>query len=53
MAVILISSEVEEICLLSDRVIVMGGGAIIGTFEGERINEREITTCYLQSAKSR
>jgi ABC-type sugar transport system ATPase subunit len=52
MAVVLISSEVEEICLLSDRVIVMGDGTIIGTFEGERINEREITTCYLQSAKS-
>ena len=53
MAVILISSEVEEVCLLSDRVIVMGGGTIIGTFEGERINEREITTCYLQSARSK
>jgi ribose transport system ATP-binding protein len=52
MAVMLISSEVEEICLLSDRVIVMGNGKLIGTFEGERINEREITACYLQSAKS-
>jgi len=51
--VILISSEVEEICLLSDRVVVMGNGRILGTFEGDHINEREITTCYLQSAKSR
>jgi ABC-type sugar transport system ATPase subunit len=53
MAVVLISSEIEEICLLSDRVVVMGNGEILGTFEGDRINEREITTCYLQSAKSR
>lgn len=52
-AIVLISSEVEEICLLSDRVVVMGNGRILGTFEGDHINEREITTCYLQSAKSR
>jgi ribose transport system ATP-binding protein len=53
MAVVLISSEVEEICLLSDKVVVMGGGTTRGTFEGDRINEREITACYLQSAKSK
>jgi ribose transport system ATP-binding protein len=52
-AIVLISSEVEEICLLSDKVVVMGNGRILGTFEGDHINEREITTCYLQSAKSR
>ncbi|KPJ86230.1 MAG: hypothetical protein AMS17_13430 [Spirochaetes bacterium DG_61] len=53
MAVVLISSEVEEICLLSDRVIVMGNGRTLGTFEGEHINEREITSCYLQTARSK
>ncbi len=53
MAVVLISSEVEEICLLSDRVLVMGHGKILGVFEGEKINERDITTCYLQAAKSK
>jgi ABC-type sugar transport system ATPase subunit len=51
-AVIVISSEVEEIVLLADRVLVMGDGRIIGTFEGESINEREITACYLQAAAS-
>jgi ABC-type sugar transport system ATPase subunit len=53
MAIILISSEVEEICLLSDRVIVMGDGKILGTFEGKQINEREITSCYLQTDRAK
>ena len=53
LAVVLISSEVEEICLLSDRVVVVGNGTTLETFEGKRINEREITACYLQSTKSK
>jgi ABC-type sugar transport system ATPase subunit len=52
MTVILISSEVEEICLLSHRVLVMGDGRIIGTFTGDEINESSITACYLQTAAS-
>jgi ribose transport system ATP-binding protein len=50
MAVIVISSEVEEICLLSDRVLVMGAGRLIGSFSGEAIRENTITACYLQTA---
>ena len=53
LAVVPISSEVEEICLLSDRVVVVGNGTTLETFEGKRINEREITACYLQSTKSK
>jgi ribose transport system ATP-binding protein len=52
MTVIVISSEVEEICLLSHRVLVMGDGRIIGTFTGDEINESSITACYLQTAAS-
>jgi ABC-type sugar transport system ATPase subunit len=51
MAVLLISSEVGEICMLSDRVLVMAGGSIIGGFTGEHINERDITTCYLTGGR--
>jgi len=51
MTVIVISSEVEEICLLSHRVLVMGNGAIIGSFTGEEINDSSITACYLQTAR--
>ncbi len=49
MAVILISSEVEEIVLLSNRVLVMGDGSILGEFKGKEINEDTITRCYLRA----
>lgn len=49
MTVIIISSEVEEICLLSDRVLVMGDGKLIGTFNRGEINEKSIALCYLQA----
>ena len=49
MAVIVVSSEVEEICLLSHRVLVMGGGRLIGSFTGDDIRESTITACYLQT----
>jgi ABC-type sugar transport system ATPase subunit len=49
MTVIVISSEVEEICLLSDRVLVMGDGKVIGTFTRGEINEKSIALCYLQA----
>lgn len=48
-SIILISSEIEEICLLSDRVLVMKDGRLIKEFRGEEINERAITGCYLQN----
>jgi ABC-type sugar transport system ATPase subunit len=49
MAVIVVSSEVEEICLLCDRVLVMGGGRQIGSFAGADIREDTITACYLRT----
>lgn len=51
MAVILISSEVEEIVLLSDRVLVIGDGTILSEFKGKEINEDSITRCYLKAEK--
>ncbi len=47
LGIIVISSEVEEITLLSHKVFVMGEGKIIGTFQGKEINEANITSCYL------
>jgi ribose transport system ATP-binding protein len=49
LTVIVVSSEVEEICLLCNRVLVMSQGDIIGEFKGEGINERSITACYLKA----
>jgi ribose transport system ATP-binding protein len=42
MAVVLISSELEEIIGMCDRVMVMKDGRIVGEVEGDRINEEEI-----------
>ena len=51
MTIILISSEVEEICKLSDRVLVMVKGKIRDIYKGDKINEKDITSCYLQTEK--
>ncbi len=51
MTIILISSEVEEICKLSDRVLVMVKGKIRDIYKGDKINERDVTSCYLQAEK--
>ena len=42
LAVMFISSELEEIIGMCDRVAVMKDGRIVGELEGERINEEEI-----------
>lgn len=42
MSCILISSELGEIIGLSDRVLVMRSGVIMGELTGEKINEEEI-----------
>jgi ribose transport system ATP-binding protein len=42
LAVMLISSELEEIIGMCDRVMVMKDGRIVGEVEGDRINEEEI-----------
>lgn len=51
MTIILISSEVEEICRLADRVLIMVKGKIRDVYKGDKINEREVTSCYLQTEK--
>ncbi|MBN2073556.1 MAG: sugar ABC transporter ATP-binding protein [Actinobacteria bacterium] len=51
MTIILISSEVEEICKLSDRVLIMVKGKIKDVYKGDKINEKDITSCYLQTEK--
>src|SRR6202022_927411 len=43
-ALILISSELEEIIGMCDRVLVMREGRIVGELEGEAVQEREIMT---------
>jgi ribose transport system ATP-binding protein len=51
LTIILISSEVEEICRLADRVLIMVKGKIRDVYKGDKINEREVTSCYLQTEK--
>ena len=41
-AVVLISSELEEIIGMCDRVVVMREGRIAGELEGNHVEEREI-----------
>ena len=41
-AILLVSSELDEIMGLSDRILVMFGGAIAGEFPSDRVTEREI-----------
>lgn len=41
-AVLLISTELEEILALSDRIIVMFEGEIVGMLDGDRNNTRKI-----------
>jgi ABC-type sugar transport system ATPase subunit len=42
MAVLLVSSEIEEILALAHRVLVMRGGRIVGEFEGDAVREDAI-----------
>ena len=41
-AVLLVSSELDEIMGLSDRILVMFGGAVAGEFPADRATEREL-----------
>ena len=41
-AILLVSSELDEIMGLSDRILVMFGGAVAGEFPADRATEREI-----------
>ena len=41
-AILLISAELEEIMTLSDRIVVMYEGEIVGTFRPETTTEEEL-----------
>jgi ABC-type uncharacterized transport system ATPase subunit len=41
-AVLLISDDLDEVLLMSDRVVVMYEGRIVGSFEGEEVDRRRI-----------
>ena len=41
-AILLVSSELDEVMGLSDRILVMFGGAVVGEFPAGRATEREI-----------
>jgi ABC-type sugar transport system ATPase subunit len=42
-AVLMISSEIEEVLAMSDRVLVMRGGAMVAELRGEQITEQAVT----------
>jgi ribose transport system ATP-binding protein len=42
MSIILISSEIEEILNICDRIMVMHDGSIIREFQGDNINREDI-----------
>ena len=44
MAVLLISSEIEEVLGLAHRVLVMRAGRIVGEFEGDAATDEAVMT---------
>ena len=40
--VLLVSSEIDEILTLSDRILVMFDGRIVAEFQGGEVTEREL-----------
>jgi ABC-type sugar transport system ATPase subunit len=44
-AVIMVSSELQEIIGMSDRVLVLCEGRVTGILDGERINQQDIMRC--------
>ncbi|TLD70272.1 sugar ABC transporter ATP-binding protein [Phragmitibacter flavus] len=47
MAILFVSSEMEEVIALSDRVLVMHEGELMGVLQGEGINEEAIMSLAL------
>jgi ABC-type sugar transport system ATPase subunit len=52
MAVLLISSEIEEVLGLAHRVLVMRGGALVGEFDGRTATEDEILHAAFATART-
>ena len=51
MAVILISSELEEVVEGSDRIVVLRDGAVVGTLAGDEVSEDGVMTLIASAAR--
>jgi ABC-type sugar transport system ATPase subunit len=49
-AVLLISSDIQELLLLSDRIVVMRAGELVGEFSGDEMTEVKIGAAALGAA---
>jgi ABC-type sugar transport system ATPase subunit len=52
-AIILISSEMEELISMSDRMIILCSGSITGEFDRGDFNQEEIMACAAGHKKRR
>ena len=52
-AILLISSDLQELLLLSDRILVMRRGAIVGEFSGKEMTELNVGSAALGRDKAR
>lgn len=51
-SIILLSSEIEEICYLADRVIVLSKGEVCGEFADAEVTLENVLTCALRAKKN-
>ena len=50
-SIILVSSEIDEICYLADRVIVLSKGEVHGEFADDEVTLENVLTCALRAKK--
>jgi ABC-type sugar transport system ATPase subunit len=48
-SIILVSSEIDEICYLADRVIVLSKGEICGQFADAEVTQENVLTCAIRA----
>ncbi|MEZ5101824.1 MAG: sugar ABC transporter ATP-binding protein [Thermoleophilia bacterium] len=48
MGIVMVSSELEEVVAHSDRVIALGGGRVIGEYEGARLTQASLMASLFQ-----
>ncbi len=51
-SIILVSSEIGEICYLADRVIVLSKGEVHGEFADDQVTMENVLTCALRAKKN-
>ena len=49
MAIVLISSDMSELCAMSDRCLVLSNGKITGEFVGEDITQENVMRAAIAS----